>query len=87
MKKFKKTFVAGLCVLGMSSCTIMHTAVVTNNPVGTKKYVMKSKPFAKDQGLSYNEAMKKGKITKLGVAEIKMKWAFIVIPTITITGE
>lgn len=87
MKKLKTVFVATVGILSISSCTIMHTAVVTNNPVGTKKYTMKSKPFAKDQGVSYNEAMKKGKITKLGVAEFKLKAFFLLFPSLTITGE
>lgn len=87
MKKMKIAFVAGLCVIGMSSCTVMHTAVVTNNPVGSKKYTMKPKPFGKDQGVSYNQAMKKGKITTLGVAEYKLKAFFVFFPELTITGE
>lgn len=87
MKKMKIAFVAGLCVVGMSSCTVMHTAVVTNNPVGSKKYTMKPKPFGKDQGVSYNQAMKKGKISKLGIAEYKMKMFFIPMQELTITGE
>lgn len=83
-----KTLVAAvLCVAGMSSCTIMHTAVVTNNPVGTKKYTMKKGAFSKDAGVSYNEAMKKGKISKLGVAEYKVKMFFFPTQYLTVTGE
>ena len=88
MRKMKLMFVAGVCALGMSSCTIMHTAVVTNNPVGSKKYTMKTKPFSKSQGVSYNEAMKKGKIEKLGIAEYKATVVFIFLKQeLTITGE
>ncbi len=88
MKKMKALFVAGVCALGMSSCTIMHTAVVTNNPVGSKKYTMKPKIFGKDQGVSYHEAMRKGKIEKLGVAEYKATAVFIFLrQELTITGE
>ncbi len=87
MKKMKMMFVAGVCTLSMSSCTMMHTAVVTNNPVGSKKYTMKTKPFSKSQGVSYNEAMKKGKIEKLGIAEYKMTAFFFIKQELTITGE
>ncbi len=88
MKKMKSLFVASVCLIGISSCTLMHTAVVTNNPVGTKKYTMKKGIFAKDAGVSYNEAMKKGKITRLGVAEYKVTAVlFFVKQHFTVTGE
>jgi uncharacterized protein involved in high-affinity Fe2+ transport len=88
MKNVKLLAFAGLFAMGIQSCTVVHTAVVTNNPVGTKKYTLKKGAFTKDQGVSYNEAMKKGNIKKLGVAEYKLKY-FLIFPSqqLTITGE
>lgn len=72
----------------LSSCTLVHTAVVTNNPVGTKKGELKTSIFGTKTGVSYFEAMKKGRITKVGIAEYKMK-SFIIFPVqyFTVTGE
>lgn len=86
--KRMRTLIAGvICVAGMASCTVVHTAVVTNNPVGSKKYTMKKGAFSKDAGVSYNEAMKKGKITTLGVAEYKLRVFIFPTQFLTITGE
>lgn len=87
MKKLK-TIVAGLCLIGLTgSCVISHTAVVTNNAVGSKEYESKGHHFKKDLDLSYETAMKKGKITKIGIAELRVKFFFIPFYSLKITGE
>lgn len=72
---------------GLSSCTVIHTAVVTNNPVGSKKGEVKTS-IGSSQGVSFHEAMKNGRITKIGIAEFKAK-IIVIIPSqrLTITGE
>lgn len=80
-----------LCALAMSvafgSCTVMHTAVVTNNSVGSKTGTISAHPFKKDVDLSYESAMKKGNITKVGVAEMKIKAFIIPFYNFKVTGE
>jgi hypothetical protein len=72
----------------MGSCVLSHTAVVTNNSIGSKKVEIKGTPFKKNLDFSYNAAMKKGKISKVGIVEFKVK-ALLIIPqiSITMTGE
>lgn len=72
----------------MGSCMLSHTAVVTNNSVGSKKVEVKGTPFKKNLDISYNGAMKKGKISTVGVVEFRTK-ALLIIPqySITMTGE
>lgn len=82
----KLLFTLGIGVM-LGSCTVMHSVVVTNNPVGSKRGEMKSHPFMKDQGVSFAEAMEKGNITKIGITEYKQKVIFIPIETLTVTGE
>ena len=43
------------CVALFSSCTLSHTITCTNNPVGTKTGVVKTKIFG-DQDISYATA-------------------------------
>ena len=87
MKKIKAIF-AGLCLIGLTgSCVISHTAVVTNNSVGSKEYEIKGHQFKKDFDLSYETAMRKGKITTIGIAEMRVKLVFIPIYSLKITGE
>lgn len=77
---------AGLALF-LGSCTVMHTAVVTNNPVGSKTGVATMKPFQKDGDVSYATAMKNGKISKIGIAELKMKVFILPTTKLTVTGE
>jgi hypothetical protein len=71
----------------LGSCTISHTAVITNNPVGTKEATVKTGVFSKDVDYSYSGAMKKGKISKVGIVETKVKVFIFPKVTTTITGE
>ncbi len=74
----------GATSLLLGSCTVSHTAVVTNNPVGSRVGIAKAGAFQKDADCSYKAAMDKGKISKIGVAEVKMK--VFIFPKITTTG-
>jgi len=71
MKKMKLMICAGAIALFATSCTIAHTAIVTNNSVGSKIGVAKSGVFSKDFDISFKKAMENGNITKIGVAELK----------------
>ena len=70
MKKIGLLTLACVTLL-LSSCVVSHTVIVTNNPVGTKKGVVSGTPFKKNLDLSYMAAKKRGKITKVGIAEFK----------------
>ena len=87
IKKLRSAAIVLSAAAGLASCTVIHTAVVTNNPVGSKKGEVKTS-IGKSQGVSFHEAMKNGRITKIGIAEFKAK-VIIIIPTqrLTITGE
>jgi len=75
-----KTLLGAFLIAGLfSSCIMSHTAVVTNNPVGSKTGV------AKGLDSSYKKAMKKGKISKVGIAETRV--ALIGGVKTTVTGE
>lgn len=79
---------AALVAGSMTSCVVSHTAVVTNNSVGDKTGEVKGTPFKKDLDLSYEGAMKDGGITKVGIAEMKVR-VLLIIPhyKLTVTGE
>lgn len=87
MKKNKLVVVAGIIAIAGASCTVSHTAIVTNNSVGSKTGVAKGHALKKDIDISYEAAMKKGKITKVGISEFKIKMFFIPIYNLTVTGE
>lgn len=90
MVKSKFLAVAVLCtgMLAFQSCTLTHTAVVTNNPVGSKTGKMKSGSGDADSGVTYSGAMKNGRITKAGIAEYKMKNVVIFLKEyMEVTGE
>lgn len=87
LKKFRSAVFTMAAVAGFTSCTVMHTAVVTNNPVGTKRGEVKTS-IGTSQGVSFHEAMKNGRITKIGIAEFKAKIIFIIpVQRLVITGE
>jgi hypothetical protein len=87
MKKLKLFIIPLSIGMYLTSCTIAHTAVVTNNPVGSKVGVAKAGPFSKDADVSYSKAMENGKISKVGIAEFKA--TVFIFPTFktTVTGE
>ncbi len=87
IRKFRSAAIILVSAAALASCTLAHTAIVTNNPVGSKKGELKTS-IGTSQGVSFHEAMKKGRITKIGIAEYKFKM-FIIIPSqrLTITGE
>ena len=90
MVKSKLLAIAVLCagVLSFQSCTLTHTAVVTNNSVGSKTGKIKSGSNDMDQGVTYSGAMKAGRITRAGIAEYKMKNVVIFLrEEMVVTGE
>jgi hypothetical protein len=83
-----KTLLVALCIgVFFSSCVLSHTAVLTNNPVGSKVGVVEGTPFKKDLDLSYQAAKKDGDISKVGIAEFKVTQFFIPKYKLTVTGE
>lgn len=75
-----KTLMVALFVGALfSSCISSHTALVTNNPVGTKTGV------AKGLDSSFKTAKENGEITKVGIAETRI--AVIGGVKTTVTGE
>ncbi|MGM0477726.1 MAG: hypothetical protein ACQERC_00765 [Bacteroidota bacterium] len=90
MKKIKPIVYATVATAGLflGSCTLAHTVAVTNNPVGSKRGEMASGTADVDSGVTYESAMKQGRITKVGIAEYKMKnYVFFVKEYMTVTGE
>lgn len=87
MKKMKLFLSAGVIALFATSCTLTHTAIVTNNPVGSKVGVAKGNPFSKDFDISYAKAKANGGISKIGIAEFKVKQFIIPFYKTTVTGE
>jgi hypothetical protein len=86
MNKLKLFGLAAIAALGLSSC-VSQTYMVTDNPIGTKIGVARYKMFAKDADFSLEEAAKNGKITKIGLVEVKT--TFFILPFIktTVYGE
>lgn len=87
MTKIKSAVMVAGAALTLASCTVSHTAVVTNNPVGSKVGIAKAGVFMKNADASYSAAMEKGKISKVGIAEMKMKVFIFPKWTLTVTGE
>lgn len=87
MKKLKLLSGFAFALALTTSCVTSHTAVVTNNPVGSKTGEATAKVFDKDADFSYSAAMKKGGISKVGIAEVKATVFIFPKYTLTITGE
>ena len=90
MVKSKFLAVAVLCagMLAFQSCTLSHTAVVTNNSVGSKTGKMRTGSNDMDQGVSYAGAMKDGRISTVGIAEYRYKYfVFFNRWELEVTGE
>lgn len=87
IKKIRSAAIMLVAAAALGSCTIAHTALVTNNPVGKKKGEVKTS-IGTSQGVSFHEAMKNGRITKIGIAEYKAK-IIVIIPkqSLVVTGE
>jgi len=89
MKRVFKTLSFIAFVGGVSSCTISHTALVTNNAVGSKTGVAKAHNLQPNMDYTLATAKKNGGVEKIGVAETKVKnylgifWQF----TTTVSGE
>ena len=80
-----------LAVMAMSafcsSCVISHTALVTNNPVGSKVGTSGGSMMKKDFDMSFQKAKEEGEISKVGIAEVKITQFFVPKATTTVTGE
>jgi hypothetical protein len=90
MKKIRP-FAASLMLGGalfLGSCTVAHTVVVTNNPVGSKSGQVRGADVDIDSGVTYSGAMRAGGITKAGIAEYKYKnYVIFFREYMTVTGE
>ena len=90
MKKNKITsgIAMAFLALGITSCTISQTAVVTNNAVGSKVGKAKGTIFSPSLDITYKKAKENGGITKVGIAEVKVT-NYLIIPFFqtTVTGE
>ncbi|GEM_PF-644187 len=90
MKKIKPIAYSTLAAAGLflGSCTLAHSVAVTNNDVGSKRGEVSSGTADVDSGVSYESAVKNGRIKKVGVAEYKMKsYVFFIKEYMTVTGE
>ena len=83
MKKMNLIIATALTAVCLTSCSVT-SYMVTDNPVGTKVGVAKGKIGQKDADYSLEAACKKGKITKIGVVEIRTGMFSV---TTTVTGE
>jgi hypothetical protein len=86
MNKIKNLTIAGFIAVALSSC-VSQTYMVTDNPIGTKIGVARFKFFAKDSDYSIEAAAKKGKITKIGLVEVKTTFFILPFVTTTVFGE
>lgn len=73
IKKIRSAALLTLSVVSLVSCTVSHTIYVTNNPVGSKTAEVKTKFFSSKDLVSFHDAMKKGRIATIGVAEYKLR--------------
>ena len=72
----------------LSSCTLSHTCIVTNNPVGSKRGVMSTSSWDANYGVTFAGAVKDGRIEKAGISEFKNKNLFIMTRLdLVVTGE
>jgi hypothetical protein len=78
-KKLKVFFALGVVAIGISSCTMSHTAVITNNAVGSKIGKASGTIFSPKLDVTYKKAKENGKIRKVGVAEMKVT-NYLIIP-------
>lgn len=85
--KLKTLAVAVVVAMTFSSCVLTHTALVTNNSVGTKVGIATAKPFQKDQDISFKKAKENGDISKVGIAEFKVTQFIFPKFKTTVTGE
>ena len=83
MKKVKFIFASALTAVCLYSCSTT-SYMVTDNPVGTKTGVAKGKVGQKDADYSLEAACKAGKITKIGVVQVRYGMFSV---TTTVTGE
>lgn len=71
-----------------SSCTIGHSMQITDNNVGSKVGVAKTKLFAPNNDITVMSAAKNGNITKIATVDVKTKvYLIFAITTTTVTGE
>ncbi len=86
MNKIKNLTIAGCIAVALTSC-VSQTYMVTDNSVGTKIGVARFKYFSKDADFSIEAAAKNGKITKIGIVEVKTTVFFIPFVKTTVFGE
>lgn len=86
MNKIKNLTIAGCIAFALTSC-VSQTYMVTDNPVGTKIGVARLRIFGKDKDFSIEAAAKKGKITKIGIVEVKTTVFILPFVKTTVFGE
>ena len=90
MKKIKP-FTACVLLSGaflIGSCTLSHTVVVTNNPIGSKTGEVSAADVDVDSGVTYSKAMKEAGISKAAIAEYKYKsYVFFAKEFMRVKGE
>jgi hypothetical protein len=64
----KLTVILSTLLFSMSSCVLSHTAVVTNNTVGTKEGVAKTKLLDRVPDFTFKTAKANGGIERVGIA-------------------
>jgi hypothetical protein len=92
IKRIRSVAIVATLFLSSTSCmiTASHTVLVTSNPVGSKKGVVTGN-WKKPSG-GMNDAMKNGRITKVGIVEHKQRYLYLVIFALprtqtVVTGE
>ncbi len=70
-----------------SSCVIQQDAMITGNPVGDKKVVLKSNSFKSDQDVSLKTACEKGNIQKVATVDLKTSVFIIQFQKLIVTGQ
>lgn len=87
MKATKGILIIGLLAGCLLSCTVSKQHIVTNNAIGTKVGVAKSKLFKKNQDWSIKKAAEKGRITTIGSVDTYHRVFFFSFYKTVVTGE
>lgn len=87
MKKLVRILSVGVVACFLGSCTIYRSTVITDNPVGSKKHVVKATSLSKDIDMGVGNAAKAGGIKKIATVDRTTKHFIILFEKLVITGE
>ncbi len=87
MKKINLAISVLALALFLGSCVIEQKAMVTGNPVGDKKVVLKTHSLKSDQDVSLETACKKGNISKVATVDYKTSVFILQFRKLIVTGE